>query len=106
MENIVERLRPQMTIWSMRIACWITKPTNTHSEYVILIAYPRQQRLHESALMLRYTYIVCVDCIMCCVGSDFCDKLITRPGSRLCASWAVASQEYITKAHPQWKTHY
>jgi len=27
---------PQMTIWRTRIACWITKATNTHSEYVIL----------------------------------------------------------------------
>jgi len=28
MENIVERCGPQMTIWSMRIACWITKATD------------------------------------------------------------------------------
>jgi hypothetical protein len=27
----------------MRSACWITKTTNTQSEYVILIAFPRQQ---------------------------------------------------------------
>jgi len=25
-----------MTIWRMRIACWITQATNTHSKYVIL----------------------------------------------------------------------
>ena len=24
-----------MAIWSMRIACWITKATDTHSEYAI-----------------------------------------------------------------------
>jgi len=29
-KNIVERGRPQMTIWRMRIACWITKAINTH----------------------------------------------------------------------------
>jgi len=34
--------RPQMIIWGMRIACWIPKATNTHSEYVILIAFPLQ----------------------------------------------------------------
>jgi len=45
-----------MTVWRMRLACWITKATNTHSEYVLLIAFPLQQRLHESSLMLRYTY--------------------------------------------------
>jgi len=39
--NIVKQVKPQMTIWSMRIACWISKATNTHSQYVILIALPR-----------------------------------------------------------------
>jgi hypothetical protein len=33
-ENIVERGRPQLTIWRMHIACWIPKDTDTHSEYV------------------------------------------------------------------------
>jgi len=32
-----------MTEWRMRIAGWIPKPTNTHSEYVTLIAFPLQQ---------------------------------------------------------------
>jgi len=31
------------TIWRMRIASWVTKATDTHSEYVILIAFPLQQ---------------------------------------------------------------
>jgi hypothetical protein len=30
----------------MRIACWITEATNTHSEYVIIIACPLQKWLH------------------------------------------------------------
>ena len=47
-----------MTIWRMHIECWIPKATDTHSEYVIPIAFPLQQWLHERALMLRYTYIV------------------------------------------------
>jgi hypothetical protein len=46
-ENIVEPGRPQMTIWRMRIARWIPKATNTHSEYVIIIAFPLQQWLRE-----------------------------------------------------------
>jgi len=29
-ENIVKRSWLQMTIWRMRIACWIPKTTNTH----------------------------------------------------------------------------
>jgi len=35
------------------IACWITKATDTHSEYVTLIAFIRQQWLHERSLMLH-----------------------------------------------------
>jgi len=47
---------PQMTIWRTRIACWITKATDTHSEYVTLTTFPLKQWLHERASMLRYTY--------------------------------------------------
>jgi hypothetical protein len=39
-KNTVEKGRPQMTMWRTRIVCWIPKATNTHSEYVILIAFP------------------------------------------------------------------
>ena len=35
-KNFIQPRRPQITIWRMRIACWIAKATNTHSEYVIL----------------------------------------------------------------------
>jgi hypothetical protein len=38
-ENMVERGRPQLTIWRMRIACYTPKVTNTDSDYVILIAF-------------------------------------------------------------------
>jgi hypothetical protein len=37
----------------MRFACWITKVTDTYSEYVILIAFALQQWLLESARKLR-----------------------------------------------------
>ena len=40
----------------MRTACWITKATDTHSEYVIFIAFPLQQWLHQQVSILRYTY--------------------------------------------------
>ena len=30
-KNIVERCRPQMSVWRMRLACWIPKATNTHT---------------------------------------------------------------------------
>jgi len=41
-KNMVDWGRPQMTIWHMHNPCWIPKATNTHSEYVILIAFPLQ----------------------------------------------------------------
>jgi hypothetical protein len=41
----------------MCFACWITKATDIHSEYVIVIAFPRQQWLRERISFLSYTYI-------------------------------------------------
>jgi hypothetical protein len=46
-------------IWWMPFAFWITKTTNKHSEYEILIAFPRQNWLCGSASMLRYRYTAC-----------------------------------------------
>ena len=44
-KNIVERGRPQMTIWGMRIAYWIRMATDTHPEYEIFIAFLQQEWL-------------------------------------------------------------
>jgi hypothetical protein len=49
-----------MTVWRMRIRCWIPKATDSHSENVILTAYPLQQWLCERVSMLRRTYIACL----------------------------------------------
>jgi len=40
-KNIVELSRPQMTVWRMRIACWVSKAT----ECVLLLAFRPQQWL-------------------------------------------------------------
>ena len=48
-KNIVQPVRPQMTILRMRIACWIPKATNMHSEYVIFNAFAQPQWLPERA---------------------------------------------------------
>jgi len=45
-KNTAGPSRPQVTTWCTH-RYWITKGTNTHSEYVILIAFPLQQWLHE-----------------------------------------------------------
>jgi len=41
----------------MRFRYWITKATDRHSEYVILIANQQQLWMHERASLLRHTYI-------------------------------------------------
>jgi hypothetical protein len=58
---MVEPDRPQMTIGRMRFARWITKATDTHSEYVIVITFPRQQWLRERASTLRL-YVQSLPC--------------------------------------------
>jgi hypothetical protein len=60
-KNIVKWGRPQMRIWRIRFAYWVTKATDAHSEYVIIIVFPQQQWLHERALIFPYTYIACLN---------------------------------------------
>jgi len=48
-KNVVGQGRPQMAVWRMRISREVPKATNTYSEYVILIACPLLQWLHERA---------------------------------------------------------
>jgi len=49
-----------MTIWRMRIACWIPKSSTAHSEYVTRIVFPLKHWLYERAALLLYTYIACI----------------------------------------------
>jgi hypothetical protein len=75
-KNIVVRGRPRMTIRRMPIACWITKFINTHSHYEILIAFPLQQWLLESASVLCNTSLSCLvvisetECVYCAVRAE------------------------------------
>ena len=76
-KRILERCRAQMTIWCTNIADCIPGATNTHTDRVILIAFPQQQRLHERAPVLRYTYVACLNCILglnCLLGLHFVTK--------------------------------
>ena len=49
-------------IQRIRVACWIPKATDRHSEYCMLFAFLRQQWLRERALMLRYAYVAYLVC--------------------------------------------
>jgi len=48
-------------IWHLRFACWITKATDTHTQYVTLTAF----FWHIGASMLHYTYAACLVSILC-----------------------------------------
>jgi hypothetical protein len=50
-DNIIRR---------MRFAFWITKATDTHSQYIILIVFPQQQWLRDRSSLLRYLYVACL----------------------------------------------
>ena len=54
-DNIIRR---------MRFTCKITKAANIHSEYVILIDFPRRLWLRERSSMLHGTYMTCLVFIM------------------------------------------
>jgi hypothetical protein len=58
-ENIVEPGRPQMTIWHVRIACWILRASNTHSEYVICFSTA------TVAARIRFYVTFYVHCLSC-----------------------------------------
>ena len=45
----------------MRVTSWITKATDTHSEYILLVVFPRQQWLRERLSML-HLYVHCLTC--------------------------------------------
>jgi len=59
-KNVIKADRPQRTVRRMRFACWINEATNTESEYVMQIAFRRQQWLHERASVLPDSSFACV----------------------------------------------
>jgi hypothetical protein len=44
-------------IWRMCFACWITKATRIHSEYVILTAFPRQEWFRDKATLPVFFFL-------------------------------------------------
>jgi len=76
MEKYIESGSSQISLWSIRIACWIPKSKNTHSKYVIHITFPLQQWLHERVSVLHYTYLAClvvfvIFCQTCWIHCDY-----------------------------------
>jgi hypothetical protein len=58
-KNMLQPDKPQVKIRRMRFASFITKATDTHSEYIIFIAFPLEQLLRERASILRL-YVHCL----------------------------------------------
>jgi len=48
---MLEPDRPQIKIWRMRSACWITKATHTRTH----TAFPQQKLLHKRTSVLRFS---------------------------------------------------
>jgi hypothetical protein len=61
-ENMVQSGRPQITIWRLCTACWITKTVDTHSEYVIHNCISKAKWIWElaSIFSLYVQYMSCL----------------------------------------------
>jgi len=57
-KNNVQPDRPQMTMWHMRIACWITKIISSQSEYVTLIAFTNATMIPRKQMDFRFIRIL------------------------------------------------
>jgi hypothetical protein len=96
-------------IWRMRFACCVTKATDTHLECVILIAFPRQQRLRERASVLRL-HVHCLSCIRVLItlrpesnilhiGPQICCK-ICKEHIRYCLEYQQVAWCFVRHALP------
>jgi hypothetical protein len=74
-------------IWSTRFTCWINKTIDIHSEYIILIAFPRQCCLHKSISMVpHYMYTACL--VRNCTGFTVLRMLLYA-----CSYWHVSCHQ-------------
>jgi hypothetical protein len=113
-DNIIRR---------MRFACWITKVTDTHSQYVILISFPRQQWLRERTSMLVILRRVLFHYVTICLwlyqshrtnkmirtslgiqthtGLNFLIILISYAALKNFCSWIIIINRRITREDPR-----
>jgi len=78
--------------WSIRISCWITKATNTHSQCVMLIGFPLQQWLQWRAPLLRL-YVHYLTCSLLqrrtVINRNEAEAFFIRAVAKLANKWAV-----------------
>ena len=66
-KNLAERGRPQMTIWRMRIACWVTKAKSTP---IIFNTYCFSRAIVD--IRTRLIFTLYVHCLPCDTFGAFC----------------------------------
>jgi hypothetical protein len=95
-KNIVEPCRPQVTIWLLRITCRITKATNTHSYYVILLDFPTTTMVGRTRLIVT----VHVHCLYCyhihVLDWSLCDPKIVFFSFFFCFRGRIFLRRFVT----------
>ena len=61
--NITQPDRLRMTVWRVRLRCWIIKATNAHSEYVILNCFSSTTVVARTGLSVTF-YLHCLYCFV------------------------------------------
>ena len=80
-----------MIVWRMCITCQVPKATNTHSDYVIRIAFPCQKCLRVHVSMLTYT-------------NNACLVIIWQPWFRKCVRIWIASENRLNTCKRKLRT--
>jgi len=88
-KNLVQPDGPEddNIIWRMRVDCWISKATGTHSDYVIIVGFALQQGLGKRSSLLCYSTSPALF-VMCYAGTAVCDEL-TSPSDE--SNWLCVS---------------
>jgi len=73
---------------TMLALCMLAKTTNTHSDYVVLLACRRQRWLLERSSILLFSYLACLvitetQFVYCAVGTDVLLVILIVKGLRL-----------------------
>jgi len=73
-KNTVERGRPQMTKWRMRIACWIPKATHkhTHTKYVTFFILHCNSGCNDAP----QCYVYCLSCTWSVLVQELCYRIV------------------------------
>ena len=68
----------------IRVACWLNRATDLHSEYVILIAFLRQRMLKRKRLMLRLYVMYCTMPVVLTVGFSELSMFLVYSRQEVC----------------------